>query len=110
MGDKPEPLVIQPDNVLAESLRKDFTSEACIGALLDSVVGIAKSIGVIVSWEITDIDSGHTVDKVKLTKALGQLATSAGAVLMGGKVNPISILAAQNLIQISPERDPKNVK
>ncbi len=110
MGDKPKPLVIQPDDALAESLRKDFTSDSCIGALLASVTDIAGSIGVTVSWEITDVDSGQEVDKVKLTKAVGQLATSVGAVLMGGKVNPISMLAAQNLIRTSPEQDSKNVK
>ena len=110
MGNKPEPLVIQPDDALAESLRKDFTSESCIGALLASVAEIAESIGVTVSWEITDVDPGQEVDKVKLTKALGQLATSAGAVLMGGKVNPITMLAAQSRIRTSPEQDSKNVK
>lgn len=110
MGDKPEPLVIQPNDALAESLRKDFTSESCIGALLESVSDISKSIGVTISWDITDIDSDHTVDKVKLTKALGQLATSLGAVLMGGKVNPISILASQNPLRTLSRQDPKNVK
>lgn len=101
MCNEPEALTMQPDSTLAESLRKDFTSESCIGALLASVTEISESIGVTVSWEITDVDSGHTVDKVKLTKALGQLATSAGAVLMGGKVNPISMLTAQKLIRTS---------
>lgn len=110
MGNKSEPLTIRPDETLAESLRKDFTSESCVGALLASVTEIAESIGVTVSWEITDVDSDHTVDKAKLTKAIGQLATSAGAVLMGGKVNPISMLAAQNPIRTSTKQDPKNVK
>lgn len=110
MDDKSESLMIQPDSTLAESLRKDFTSESCIIALLKSVAAIAKSVGVTVSCDITDVDSNHVVDKVKLTKALGQLATSAGAVLMGGKINPISMLATQNLIRTSPEQDSKNVK
>lgn len=110
MDNKPEVLTILSDDMLAESLRKDFTSESCISALLASVTEMAESIGVTVSWEITGVDSDHTVDKVKLTKALGRLATSAGAVLMGGKVNPISMLAAQNLIRTSSEQDPKNVK
>lgn len=109
MGNKPEPLMIRPDETLAESLRKDFTSESCICALLASVTEIAASIGVTVSWEVTDVDSEHTVDKVKLTQAIGQLATSAGAVLMGGKVNPISLLASQNPLRTSPERAKKNV-
>lgn len=110
MGNKPEILTIRPDDTLAESLRKDFTSESCIGALLASVTEISESIGVTVSCEITDIDSNHEVDKVKLTKALGQLATSAGAVLMGGKVNPISLLASQNPLRTLPEKDQKNVQ
>lgn len=96
MCNEPEVLTIRPDDMLAESLRNDFTSKSCVTALLKSVAEIAKSVGVTISWDITDVDSNYVVDKVKLTKALGQLATSTGAVLMGGKINPISMLAAQN--------------
>lgn len=88
------PLIV--DTSLAEEIRKDFTALVCTKALMQSAAEMARAIGVEVSWEIGNIDPDKEVDKSELTKALSRLATAGGAVLMGGKINPIRALGTHD--------------
>lgn len=92
MSDTP---YIRVDSELSAKLRKDFTSKSCAEALITSAAEMVQAIGVEVSWHIVHINEDKVVDKSELTKALGRLAAAGGAILMGGRVDPISILKAQ---------------
>ena len=84
------------DSEVLATLRKDFTARACVEALMQSAAEMAQAIGVEVAWEVVEVTE-MDVEKLKLTKALSRLAAAGGAILMGGKVNPINMLDAQNL-------------
>lgn len=86
--------VMTPDSDLAKQLRKDFTAETCVKALMSAAAEMAKAIGITVSWQVIDV-LDVDVDKNGMSKALGRLSTAGGAMLMGSKLNPISMLAAQ---------------
>ena len=97
-----KPLSMTPDMELAKQLRKDFTAKTCVEALMRSVAEISAAIGVTVSWEVVSIEDKAT-DREALSKAIGRLATAGGALLTGGKINPISTLDAQDPIRILRE-------
>ena len=92
-----------PDSELAEKLRKDFTAKNCVEALMMAASEMAAAIGVQVSWEVGDIED-MDVDQERLSKALGRIATAGGAMLMGGQINPITVLNAQNPIRMLKDR------
>jgi hypothetical protein len=93
-------LPMSPDASLAEELRRDFTSKNCVQALMKSAAEMAAAIGVTVAWEVVAVDDNKDVDRLELSQALGRMATAGGAMLTGGKVNPISTLDAQNPMRI----------
>jgi hypothetical protein len=93
-------LPMSPDADLAAELRKDFTARHCVQALMKSAAEMAAAIGVTVSWDIVSVDDNKDVDRLVLSQALGRMATAGGAMLTGGKVNPISTLDAQNPMRI----------
>lgn len=99
MSDNEKLPVMTPDMDLAEQLRKDFTAKTCVEALMNAAADMAKAIGVKVSWEVIDV-LDIDVDKNDMSKALGRLATAGGAMLMGSKINPISMLAIQKYQEI----------
>lgn len=100
---KTEAISVSTDSELAKELRRDFTSRHCVEALMQAAAAMAAAIGVTVTWEIQKVDD-IDVDRQQLSKALGQLATSGGAILAGGKINPITALHAQNPIRMIRER------
>ena len=98
-----QPLLMSPDMELAAKLRENFSSTHCVEELLRAVVDMAGAIGVTVSWKIDALDNEKEVNRDDLSQALGRLATAGGAMLMGGKVNPISTLAAQDPMRLIRE-------
>lgn len=96
---------IVPDMELVKKLRKDFSAKTCVEALMDSAVKISAAIGVKVSWELISVNKDKVVNKSELTLALGELTTASGAVLLGAKVNPISILKKENPIRTLREKE-----
>lgn len=96
MSDTPS---LRVDSELSAKLRKDFTAKSCAEALMQSATEMAQAIGVEVSWQIVRVNEDKDVEKSELTKALGRLAAAGGAILMGGRVNPIGILKAQEHMQ-----------
>lgn len=90
-----KPLLLRPDSELAAQLRKDLTARRCVEEMLRSMEYISLSIGVKISWEVIEVED-IDVDRDKLAKSFGRLATAAGSLLAGGKVNPISVLDAHN--------------
>ena len=103
------PLTISPDSNLAQSLREDFTAKRVAEELMRAAADMASAIGVEIAWsvaEVKDID----VDRERLTSALCRLSTAGGATLMGGKVNPISILDARDPLRLIREKRRKDDK
>jgi len=94
---------MRPDMDLADKLRKNFGARYCVEETLRAIQDMAAAIGVDISWEIVSVDDDKIVDRDKLTRALGRMATASGSMLMGGKVNPIAILNAQDPLKILPE-------
>ncbi len=89
-----EPFSIHPDENLAKELRADFRVEPCVKALMSAAAEMAAAVGVDVSWKLVNVDLEKEVDKAALAAALGRLSTAGGSILMGGHVNPISMLDA----------------
>jgi hypothetical protein len=87
---------MNPDSELAAQLRKDLTAKRCAEEVLRAATDMADAIGVKVLWEISYVDDNKKVDRAQLIEALGRLATSGGAMLMGSQVNPISTLKTQD--------------
>lgn len=107
---KEDILPMHPDEDLASELRKGFTVRACVEALFKSVTEMCSAVGVEVSWQVVSIDEDKIVDRALLSKSLGRVATASGAMLAGGKVNPIKMLDAQDPIRIVREQRQKDVK
>ena len=92
----------RPDLELVKQIRADFTAKNCVEALMKAASDMAESVGVTVAWEVVKVED-KDVDRLKLTQALSQLATAGGSVLMGGKVNPIVALKAQDPMKMIKE-------
>jgi len=105
MSEEQQPLQMRPDMDLAARLRKSFGARTCVEETLRAIQDMAAAIGVYVSWEIVSVDDDKIVDRDKLTEALGRMATASGSMLMGGKVNPITILNAQDPLKILPKSE-----
>ncbi len=103
MIEKQQPLQMRPDMDLAERLRKNFSARSCVEETLWAIQDMATAIGVDISFEIESVDRDKIVDRDKLTEALGRMATASGSMLMGGKVNPITVLNAQDPLKIFPK-------
>ncbi len=101
---------MRPDMDLAEKLRKNFTAQHCVEETLGAIQDMASAIGVTVSWQVVSVDEDAEVDRIRLTKALGRMATASGSMLMGGKVNPIATLNAQDPLKILREHRRKEGK
>lgn len=99
----PGVMSMSPDEDLAAELRQDFTAKHCVEALMQAAAEMAAAIGVTVSWEVAKVEDVD-VDRQRLSRALGRLATSGGAMLVGGKINPIRSLKAHDPLQVIRER------
>jgi hypothetical protein len=103
MSEEQKPITMQPDMDLADQLRKDFTSKHCVEEVFRAAADMAASVGVTVTWEITSVEA-MDVNQERMSGALGRLATAGGAMLCGGKINPIQVLDAQDPMRLIRER------
>jgi hypothetical protein len=99
-----DPISINPDDELSSHLQKNFTQRACIDALLQAATTMARAVGVTVTWNIESVDEDTIVDRTALAAALGKMTTATGAMLVGGKINPIKVLSEQDPMKILREK------
>ncbi len=81
-------------------LTKDFTAETCARALMQAATEMADAVGVKISWGVISVEQDQDVKKAELMAALGRLAKAGGAMLVGGKVNLIRALEAQDPMKL----------
>ena len=97
---------VKPDDELAKKLRSNFSTESCATAVMDAVKELLESVGVSLVWSFRNIDTDKTVDKTKMVKSIGKLSTAMGAIMLGGKVNPMkSLVNPYDLIRQQKEKN-----